>query len=106
MGPRRDRSPLDQHTLFTTPEWTRDGRYILVSQKKPDLYKSSFEMWEYDINGGSGVQITKSNANDTTPPDEWKNAMGASVSPDGRYLYYAHKVRILSRKTLNFRYGS
>jgi Tol biopolymer transport system component len=82
----------DQHTLFTTPEWTRDGKYVIVSQKRPDLYKSSFEMWEYDINGGSGVQITKSNADDKTPPAEWQNALGASLSPDDRYLYYAHKL--------------
>lgn len=79
------------HTLFTTPEWSRDGEYVLVSQKRPDLYKSSFEMWQYDVNGGSGVQVTKSNATDATPPAQWQNALGASLSPDGRYLYYAHK---------------
>lgn len=82
----------DLHTLFVTPEWSRDGAYILVSQKRPDLYKSSFEMWQYDVNGGSGVQIIKSNANDTTPPEAWQNALGASVSPDGHYLYYAKKA--------------
>jgi Tol biopolymer transport system component len=82
----------DLHTLFTTPEWTRDGAYIVVSQKKPDLYKSAFEMWQYDINGGSGVRVIKTNVNDTTPPDEWRNALGASLSPDGHHLYYAAKA--------------
>ena len=82
----------DLHTLFTTPEWTHDGNYVMVSQKKPDLYKSSFEMWEYDVNGGSGLQVTKSNASDTTPPDQWQNAMGASLSPGDHYLYYAFKL--------------
>lgn len=82
----------DLHTLFVTPEWTHDGAYIVVSQKRPDLYKSSFELWQYDVNGGSGVQIVKSNANDTTPPEAWQNALGASVSPDGKYVYYAQKA--------------
>jgi Tol biopolymer transport system component len=82
----------DLHTLFVTPEWSRDGTYILVSQKRPDLYKSSFELWQYDVNGGSGVQITKSNANDDTPPETWQNALGASLSPEGQFVYYAQKA--------------
>ena len=82
----------DLHTLFVSPEWSRDGSYILVSQKRPDLYKSSFEIWQYDVNGGIGVQITKSNAGDAVPPDEWQNALGVTLSPDGKYLYYAQKA--------------
>jgi Tol biopolymer transport system component len=90
-GSEARRITSELHTLFTTPEWSRDAEYVLVSQKRPDLYKSSFEMWQYDINGGSGIQITKSNANDATPPEQWQNALGASLSPDGHYLYYARK---------------
>ncbi len=81
----------EEHAMFTSPVWTPDGQYILVSRKKPHFYKATFELWEYDLNGGSGVQITKSNVNDTTPPERWRNALGVSPSPDGRYVYYAEK---------------
>lgn len=86
----------DLHTMFVTPEWSADGNYILVSQKKPEFYKSSFELWQYDIHGGSGVQITKGRANDSVPPDRWHNALGAAAAPDARSIYYAHKLGYFS----------
>ena len=39
--------------------------------------------------GGTGVQITKAKPAPTTPRKERHNAVGVSVSPDGKYLYYA-----------------
>ena len=47
----------------------------------------------YHIDGGSGVQITNSMpAGPTTPGNRRPNAMGAEVSADGRYIYYATKL--------------
>ncbi|MGC4051168.1 MAG: hypothetical protein QM757_17540 [Paludibaculum sp.] len=86
----------DLHTMFVSPEWSADGNYILVSQKKPEFYKSSFELWQYDVHGGSGVQITKGRANDSVPPDRWHNALGAAAAPDAKSLYYAHKTGYFS----------
>lgn len=95
----------EQHTLFTTPEWTRDGEYVLVSQKRPDLYKSTFEIWEYDVNGGSGIQVTKSNANDATPPTSGRMRSARAF----RRMDATCSMPIslaTSRRTLNSRCGS
>jgi len=81
----------DENTTFTSPSWTADGQYILVSQKKPSYYDSGFELWMYDLKGGGGVRITKSKANEDARPDTWQNALGAIASPDGRYIYYSSK---------------
>lgn len=82
---------VEEHTMFTSPTWSPDGQYVLVSRKKPHFYRATFEMWEYDVSGGSGVQITKSNVSDANPPESWHNALGPAPSPDGRFIYYAEK---------------
>ena len=81
----------DENTGFVSPAWTPDGRFILVSRKKPEFYDSAYELWMYDIDGGAGVQVTKSKASDDSPPDTWRSALGVAASADGRYLYYATK---------------
>jgi Tol biopolymer transport system component len=81
----------DENTGFVSPAWTPDGRFILVSRKRPALYDSGYELWMYDINGGTGVQVIKSKPSDDSPPDTWRNALGVVASPDGRYFYYATK---------------
>jgi Tol biopolymer transport system component/imidazolonepropionase-like amidohydrolase len=95
-GSNARRLTSDLHTMFVSPEWTPDGSYIVVSQKKPEFYKSAFELWQYDTHGGSGVQITKSNAGDSTPPEKWHNALGAACAPDGHSIYYARKFGYFS----------
>ncbi len=86
----------EEHAMFVSPAWSPDGEYVLVSRKKPHFYKSTYELWEYDLNGGSGVQITKSNVNDATPPEKWHNALGVAPSPDGHFAYYARKFGYFS----------
>jgi Tol biopolymer transport system component len=81
----------DENTGFVSPAWTPDGGFILVSRKKPEFYDSAYELWMYDKNGGSGVQVTKSKASNDSPPDAWRNALGGVASPDGHYFYYATK---------------
>lgn len=85
-----------ENTGFTSPSWTPDGRYILVSQKKPAYYGSAFELWMYDVRGGNGVCIVKAKSNKDAPPDTWRNALGAVASPDGKYVYYAKKLGYFS----------
>src|SRR5712692_10018206 len=46
----------------------------------------------YHIDGGSGVQITKSKPTPSTERNKRPNAMGVVASPDGKYLYYAAKL--------------
>lgn len=81
----------EDNVMFTSPRWSADGAYVLVSRKKPHFYKSGFELWEYDIHGGAGVRVTKTKTSENDPPEKWHNALGAEASPDGRHVYYARK---------------
>src|SRR5439155_4280063 len=81
---------------FESPSWTPDGEFVLVSRKPPT---GLHEIWMYGIQGGSGVQITKSPAEANTPPQQRVRALGVVASPDGKYFYYA-------RRTGNFSYNA
>ena len=81
----------DENTTFTSPSWTPDSAYVLVSQKKPAYYDSAFELWMYDLKGGAGVRVSKSKSSEDASPESWHNALGAVASPDARYIYYASK---------------
>jgi Tol biopolymer transport system component len=88
-----DARPLteEENTAFVSPSWTPDSAYVFVSQKKPAYYDPAFELWMYDLKGGSGVRVTKGKASEDAPPDTWQNALGAVASPDGHYIYYSNK---------------
>lgn len=86
----RPLSKLDDNTEFTSPAWSADGRSVYVSRIRPDV--GAFELWLYDIRGGSGLQITEPKSNPQQPKDARLNAVGATTSPDGRHLYYAARA--------------
>ena len=81
----------DENALYVSPRWSRDGRYILVSRKKPYMYDSSFEAWIFDVEGGSGIAITQGKTSPDAPADSWHNALGLVQSLDQRTLYYAQR---------------
>ena len=60
-----------QETRVTMPEWTADGRYILVAQ--------GGAIWMYHVDGGTGIEVVSS---------EEGSASWPSTSADGRYVYY------------------
>lgn len=73
--------------IYSSPAWSPDGRFVTVSRAVHAIL--AFELFMYDKDGGSGIQITKAGS-----PDNWDarmNAMGAVAAPDGRTLYYAAK---------------
>jgi Tol biopolymer transport system component/imidazolonepropionase-like amidohydrolase len=82
----------DEQCFFASPTWTPDGQYIIVSRREGQ--PRAFELYMYHIDGGSGVQLTKSllvpSPADMDPGRG--NDLGAVVSPDGRFLYYAHRI--------------
>src|SRR6267378_3554730 len=84
----------DPNNEFTSPSWAPDGKYIFVSKAQFGI--GSSEIWMYHVDGGSGVQITKSKPTPTTKRNERPNAMGVVASADGKYLYYAAKLGSLS----------
>ncbi len=76
----------DTNSMFVSPSWTPNGRYILVSRMKPKAYRSSLELRMYDVQGGSGLAVEPEHGSEGQPE---KNIVGATSSPDGRYFYYA-----------------
>ena len=84
----------DKQSEFSSPSWTPDGQYVLVSRIATGL--GANEIWMYHVRGGTGVQITKAAATPQTPRDERLNCMGAVASPDGKFLYYARRKRNFS----------
>ncbi|HXN64263.1 MAG TPA: amidohydrolase family protein [Candidatus Acidoferrales bacterium] len=76
---------------FSSPVWTPDGQYVLVSRTTWSLRTN--ELWMYHMQGGTGVQVTKarSGTGPATPGAPRLNALGAVFSPDGRYIYYERK---------------
>ncbi len=66
---------------FVSPDWTPDGEYVVVSR--------SNDLWLYHRLGGNGLRLTgqtpaAAGGGGGTAPS---NFMGASVAPDGRYVY-------------------
>ena len=73
-------------SAYVSPTWSADGRYLLVSERRRGPI---FELWEYDRSGGEGVPLVRSEAGADPPARVATNVLGPSVSPDGRYVYYA-----------------
>jgi Tol biopolymer transport system component len=80
----------DPNNDFTSPSWAPDGKYIFVSKQQFAI--GSSEVWMYHVDGGTGVQITKSKPTPNLERNRRPNAMGVVASPDGKYLYYAAKL--------------
>jgi Tol biopolymer transport system component len=80
----------EENALFASPFWSADSRSVFVSKKKPHFFSSAFEIWRYEIDGGSGTQIVKSRANPAQNPNH--AALGAVLAPDQRHLFYAQKI--------------
>lgn len=78
----------DEQSEFTSPVWTPDGNYVIAGRTTQFPLGAS-ELWMYHIRGGAGVQITKAHTKPDAPWRQWLNALGASPSKDGHYLYYA-----------------
>src|SRR5213080_2358559 len=80
----------DPNNDFTSPSWSPDGKYIFVSKAQFGI--GSSEIWMYHVDGGTGMQITKSKPTPNLERNKRPNAMGVVASPDGKYLYYAAKL--------------
>jgi Tol biopolymer transport system component len=80
----------EDRSLFASPCWSPEGDAILVSKKNPHFYDSAFEIWRYDILGGAGLPIVKSRVG--TAPQPTINALGATIDPGMRHIYFAKKM--------------
>ena len=81
---------------MVSPAWTPDGQYIVVSKSRPPD-PGTFWLFMYHRDGGTGVRVGAAPppqpAPDASgpPPPPPPNRMGAVVSPDGRFIYYAQR---------------
>jgi Tol biopolymer transport system component/imidazolonepropionase-like amidohydrolase len=70
---------------FISPDWTPDGEYVVVSR--------GGDLWLYHRNGGGGLRLTGQapaaggGGGGPGGGNQPSNFMGASVTPDGRYIY-------------------
>jgi Tol biopolymer transport system component len=86
----RQISTLDDNSVFISPAWAAVGKSIYISRFKPDL--NAFELFQYYLDGRPEEQITHAKSSPDTPKQFRTHALGAAVSPDGRFLYYEAKT--------------
>ena len=93
----KDGLTRDRPEIMVSPSWTPDGQYIVVSKSRPPD-PGTFWLFMYHRDGGSGVRIGAApppqpgpDAQGPPPPPP-PNRMGAVVSPDGRFIYYAQRT--------------
>ena len=79
----------DPNSEFASPSWSPDGKYIFVS--KTNFGIGPREIWLYHIDGGTGIQVTKSKPTPAIRRQDRPNDLGVVASADGRYLYYAER---------------
>jgi Tol biopolymer transport system component len=81
---------------YISPEWTPDGKYIVTSRSTTDVRASTYELFLYHIDGGSGVKLAgASGAGSSGPQAEGgapiDNYLGAAFADDPRYIHVAVK---------------
>lgn len=76
----------EKFRLLNNPEWTADGKSI-IARKHFTSQRSlgAGEMWQYPLQGTGGLQLTKQK-------NDQQDVNDPSVSPDGKYLYYAEDM--------------
>jgi hypothetical protein len=72
-------------TVLASPAWAPDGRSIYVSRFRWSLH--NYELWRYELDGTEQLLIPIQDEGGTR-----KSSLGAAVSPDGRYVYFARRV--------------
>ena len=81
---------------FVSPEWTPDGKYIVVSRNN-SLFAPVYDLYLYHVDGGSGIKMTGTSApagpqqGGGGPPGGGgpNNYVGAAFGDDPRYVYVA-----------------
>jgi len=89
----------DEQVEFTSPVFTPDGQFVVVSRESQFPWEN-YEIWMYHLKGGVGFQVTKGKAKPDAPRREWLNAVGPSLSHDGKYMYYTQRKKALAYNAL------
>lgn len=93
----KDTKTNDRPQIMVSPAWTPDGQFIVVSKSRPPD-PGTFGLFMYHRDGGTGVRVGPAPppqpgpGAEGPPPAPPTNKMGAVVSPDGRFIYYAQRT--------------
>ncbi len=74
------------NNLYASPEWTPDGNYIVAS-RTTGVLGSTYELWLYHKDGGSGAAMLRVQVGPNQPPP--MNTLGAAFGKDPRYIWVA-----------------
>lgn len=72
--------------VFRSPEYTPDGKYVVVSKATPGTPPST-HLWMYHVDGGSGVKLTGNSQDNRN-----LYAMGPAFGKDSRYVWYTERT--------------
>jgi Tol biopolymer transport system component/imidazolonepropionase-like amidohydrolase len=93
----KDGRTNERPQLMLSPAWTPDGQFIVVSKSRaPD--PGTLWLYMYHRDGGAGIRVGAPPPPQADPESPGNpaataiNRMGAVVSPDGRYIYYAQRT--------------
>ena len=80
----RDTSQITRgnNNAWVSPDWSPDGKYVVASKGETRL--GVVKLWIGHVEGGAGQQLHRM-------PQNLKS-IGAAVSPDGRYIWYARRM--------------
>src|SRR5262249_23711663 len=85
----------DKQSVFSSPAWTPEGDYVLVS-RQPQLPWDAFDLWMYHVRGGSGVQVSKGKAKPDAKADEYNQSIGTVATKGRKHLYYTRRNKIFN----------
>jgi Tol biopolymer transport system component/imidazolonepropionase-like amidohydrolase len=76
----------EKYRLLNNSVWTPDGKSV-VARKHYTSTRSvgAGEMWQYPLSGTAGLRLTKRK-------NDQQDVNDPSISPDGKYLYYAEDM--------------
>ena len=67
---------------YLSPEWTPDGRYVVVSRAAP--LQGLEKLWLYHVDGGTGLPLVRQPLG--------LRMLGPAFGPSERYVYYARRT--------------
>ena len=83
---------------YISPVWAPDGKSIFVLRGNRQI---GIQIWTYNVAGGKPVRVTTGKDSEGATPVP-HSVTGPVVSPDGRYVYYAHHPGRLAGTNLVF----
>ncbi|MDX1492687.1 MAG: amidohydrolase family protein [Longimicrobiales bacterium] len=72
-----------KNDLYTSPEWTPDGEYIVASKTFSPLGGAA-KLWLYHVEGGAGTALF-----DEEGDNRRLKTLGAAFGPEADHIYYA-----------------